>query len=84
MNIGNPNEISLREMAENGPGAVRRHEPDRVRARCRPTIPRCAGPTSRLARRVLDGWEPQVSVEEGLARTHAYFVSELARPSSDT
>ena len=39
-------------------------------------------PDITLARRVLDGWEPQVTVEEGLARTHDYFVSELARPRS--
>ena len=63
-------------------GAVRRQEPDRLRARCRPTIPKVRRPDITLAQRVLDGWEPRVSVEEGLARTHAYFVSELARPST--
>ena len=36
-------------------------------------------PDIALARRVLDGWEPRISIEEGLARTHAYFVAELAR-----
>jgi UDP-glucuronate decarboxylase len=41
-------------------------------------------PDITLARRVLDGWEPKVKVEEGLARTHAYFESELARLSKDT
>jgi dTDP-glucose 4,6-dehydratase len=83
VNIGNPNELSLREMAE------------KVLALCGarskiawrplpPDDPKVRRPDITLARRVLDGWEPQVKVEEGLARTHAYFVNELARLSNDT
>jgi hypothetical protein len=33
---------------------------------------------------VLDGWEPQVKVDEGLSRTHAYFVNELAAQTKET
>jgi UDP-glucuronate decarboxylase len=40
-------------------------------------------PDITLARRVLDGWEPRVEIEEGLARTHAYFVSELGRGTAE-
>jgi len=83
VNIGNPNELSLREMAE------------KVVALCGgtskivwrplpPDDPKVRRPDITLARRVLDGWEPKVKVEEGLARTHAYFESELARLSKDT
>jgi nucleoside-diphosphate-sugar epimerase len=36
-------------------------------------------PDITLARRVLGGWEPQVSIEEGLVRTRDYFVEQLAR-----
>ncbi len=77
VNIGNPNELSLRAMAEKVValcGGTSRivHRP------LPPDDPKVRRPDITLARRVLDGWEPQVKVEEGLARTHAYFVSELA------
>jgi len=77
VNIGNPSEMSLRAMAE------------RVVALCGgtnrivsrplpPDDPKVRRPDITLARRVLDGWEPRVKVEDGLAKTHAYFVRELA------
>jgi dTDP-glucose 4,6-dehydratase len=83
VNIGNPNELSLREMAEmvvalcGGTSKI-------VWRPLPPDDPKVRRPDITLARRVLDGWEPKVKVEEGLARTHAYFVSELARLSKET
>jgi dTDP-glucose 4,6-dehydratase len=83
VNIGNPNEMSLRAMAERvvelcgGTGKI-------VSRPLPPDDPKVRRPDIALARRVLDGWEPQVKIEEGLARTHAYFVNELARLPNDT
>jgi len=39
--------------------------------------PKVRRPDSSLARSVL-GWEPKVPIEEGLRRTHEYFVAALA------
>jgi dTDP-glucose 4,6-dehydratase len=78
VNIGNPNEMSLREMAEtivelceSSSQLVTRPLP--------PDDPKVRRPDITLARRVLKGWEPQVPVREGLVRTRDYFRSELAR-----
>ena len=80
VNIGNPNELSLREMAEKVVALC--GGKSRIVSRpLPPDDPKVRRPDISLARRVLDGWHPQVKVEEGLARTHAYFVSELALPS---
>jgi dTDP-glucose 4,6-dehydratase len=80
VNIGNPNELSLREMAEKVVALCGGRS--RIVSRpLPPDDPKVRRPDISLARRVLDGWAPQVKVEEGLARTHAYFQSELARLS---
>jgi small GTP-binding protein len=80
VNIGNPNELSLRQMAEKVVALC--GGKSRIVSRpLPPDDPKVRRPDITLAQRVLDGWQPQVQVEEGLARTHAYFVSELARPS---
>jgi dTDP-glucose 4,6-dehydratase len=78
VNIGNPNEMSLRSMAETIIGLcdsasqiVNRDLP--------PDDPKVRRPDITLAQRVLDGWEPRVPVREGLIRTRDYFMSELAR-----
>jgi dTDP-glucose 4,6-dehydratase len=78
VNIGNPREMSLREMAEtiveltgSASRIVNRPLP--------PDDPKVRRPDIGLARRVLNGWEPQVPVKEGLLRTRDYFVEELAR-----
>jgi dTDP-glucose 4,6-dehydratase len=82
VNIGNPNELSLRQMAEKvvelcgGKSRI-------VSRPLPPDDPKVRRPDITLAQRVLDGWAPRVKVEEGLARTHAYFVSELARLSKE-
>ncbi len=76
VNLGNPEEITIRDLAANvrkrigGASAlVHRDLPvDDPMQRC---------PDISLARRLLD-WAPRVSLDEGLARTIPYFAAELA------
>ena len=78
VNIGNPNEMSLLEMARriielcgSKSRIVHRELP--------PDDPKVRRPDISLARRVLGGWEPRVPLDEGLARTRDYFAVALAR-----
>jgi dTDP-glucose 4,6-dehydratase len=76
MNIGNPNELSLLEMAK----TIIRITGSRsqlVFKELPPDDPKVRRPDIALARSTL-GWEPRVPVEEGLRRTHAYFEKALA------
>jgi dTDP-glucose 4,6-dehydratase len=77
MNIGNPDEFTVRELAElvlevTGSNSPIVYEPlpvdDPVRRR----------PDIGLAERVL-GWRPEVELREGLARTYAWYRSERER-----
>jgi len=80
VNIGNPIEYTVREVAElilelSGSGARMTHAPlpkDDPRQRC-PDITR--------AREVL-GWEPRVPVREGLKRTLDWFAKRAGAPES--
>jgi UDP-glucuronate decarboxylase len=75
MNIGNPREMTLLEMARaiiqlaNSPSEV-------VFRGLPPDDPKVRRPDIALARKVLD-WEPRVAVEDGLARTYEWFRSAL-------
>ncbi len=79
INIGNPGEFTIRQLA------------DLVRARINPSLPFVYLPLPQddplqrqpvidLARREL-GWEPKVSLEEGLGPTIAYFRRSLGLDS---
>ncbi len=77
VNIGNPNEMTLREMAEKiikvtaSASAIEQMP-------LPPDDPKVRRPDISLARRVLDGWEPKVSIDEGLRRTGSYFAEALS------
>jgi UDP-glucuronate decarboxylase len=76
MNLGNPRESTIREIADE----VLRQTGSRSRIEKRP-LPqddptrRC--PDISLAKKAI-GWEPRVPLEEGLARTIAYFREALS------
>ena len=78
MNIGNPNEMTLRAMAEKII-EITGSKSQLVSRPLPPDDPKVRRPDIGLAQRVLDGWAPQVSVEEGLVRTRDYFVEALSR-----
>lgn len=78
VNIGNPGERSILEIADcvrslvSEDLALAFHEPpvgDDPQRRC---------PDIRLAKQLL-GWEPQIRLEDGLARTYQWFSSTFAR-----
>jgi UDP-glucuronate decarboxylase len=77
MNIGNPHEIPVRELAER----IIRMTGSAARIVLRPLpeddpTQRC--PDIGLARALL-GWEPRVALDDGLRRTVAYFRGMIAR-----
>lgn len=82
MNIGNPDEMTVRELAETirdlagsrSPLAYTGRPPDDPRVRC---------PDVTLARSEL-GWQPEIPAREGLRRTIRWFAREFARTGSGT
>lgn len=75
VNIGNPNEMTIKMFAErinaltgNTAGIIYTNRPVDDPARRNPDITK--------ARRIL-GWEPQVSLDEGLQNTIAYFRARM-------
>jgi len=80
VNLGNPHEITVRELADRvialcGEGASLEKRPlpqDDPTRRC---------PDITLAKRLL-AWEPKVPLEDGLRRTVAYFDARLRQPAS--
>jgi UDP-glucuronate decarboxylase len=78
VNIGNPAEFTVLELAERVRRLVGSRSPIVfVPAAC--DDPRQRRPDIALAERML-GWKPRVSLDEGLARTVEYFRDTLAPP----
>ena len=78
VNIGNPVEFTIRELAEK----VIEKTGGRSRLVNKPLPaddPKRRRPNVDLAKKIMD-WEPEVSLDEGLERTIAYFQEEL-KPS---
>ena len=75
VNIGNPNEFTILELAEK---VIRLtgSKSKIVRMPLPPDDPAQRQPDIALARRVL-GWEPKIQLEEGLMKTIGYFRSVL-------
>ena len=76
VNIGNPREMTIKELAE----AIIALTGSRSRIAYRPLPvddPRVRQPDITRARTLL-GWEPKVSLDEGLGRTLEYFRKKLA------
>jgi UDP-glucuronate decarboxylase len=75
VNVGNPSEFTIRELAE----AVLAKTGSRSEMVLRdlpPDDPKQRRPDIRLAKEVL-GWEPAVALDQGLDRTIAYFRERL-------
>ena len=80
-NIGNPNELSILTFAEkinqltgNQSGIVFRPRPvDDPSRRC---------PDISKAQRLLNNWEPKISLDEGLTKTNEYFSAKISRQSA--
>ena len=79
INIGNPHELAVRELAERVIGLT--NSRSKIVHRALPQddpVQRC--PDIALARKVL-GWEPSVPLDEGLRRTIGYFDALLGATS---
>ena len=77
VNIGNPREMTILQFGEAVQKATGAKVP--IDFRSLPVDdPKVRRPDIGKAQRVLGGWAPAVSLEEGLARTTAYFKKKLA------
>ena len=74
VNLGNPDEFTIRELAEIGAGADRLEVEDRASSRCRPTTRPMRSPTSPWRESISTG-NRQVPLREGLAKTIDWFRS---------
>ena len=76
INLGNPGEFTIRELAEKVIAATGSRLDARSSSRCRRTIPCSAGPTSRW-RGSSSAGSPGITLDEGLAPTIDYFRTRL-------
>ncbi len=77
VNIGNPRELTILEFAR----AIIQLTGSKSKITFNPLPvddPKQRQPDITLARRVLNNWEPQVSLEDGLRQTIAYFQDKVA------
>jgi UDP-glucuronate decarboxylase len=80
MNIGNPNEFTMLELA-NEIIALTRSKSEIVHLDLPQDAPKQRQPDIAMAREKL-GWEPVTQLRDGLRETIAYFEKELAVPGS--
>ncbi|KAB1067851.1 SDR family oxidoreductase [Tamlana haliotis] len=76
VNLGNPNEFTMLELAE----AVIRLTNSKSKLIFMPLPqddPKQRQPDISLAKEKLDGWKPQIELEEGLTKTISYFETKL-------
>ena len=81
VNIGNPSEMTLRTMAEK----IIEITDSKSSIELRPLPmddPKVRRPDISLAQRVLGGWKPEVSIEDGLIRTRDYFLEAVDRKAT--
>jgi UDP-glucuronate decarboxylase len=74
VNIGNPNEFSMLELAK----AIIKLTNSKSKVIFKPLPiddPKQRQPNIDLAKKMLDGWEPKIELEEGLSKTIEYFKS---------
>ena len=88
VNIGNPEEHSIREFATKIRDTVQAKTKRSSRSEIihLPAVeddPRQRKPNISLAKKVLNGWTPQVGIDEGLEKTIEYFTRELERKNFD-
>jgi UDP-glucuronate decarboxylase len=74
VNIGNPNEFSMLELAK----AIIKLTNSKSKVIFKPLPiddPKQRQPNIDLAKKMLNGWEPKIELEEGLSKTIEYFKS---------
>jgi dTDP-glucose 4,6-dehydratase len=81
VNIGNPDEMPLRTMAEKIIEITGSDSPIESRPLPRDD-PKVRRPDISLAQRVLGGWKPEISIEDGLSKTHDYFLEAIGRKAT--
>ncbi len=77
VNVGNPDEITIKEFAEEIIGLVEDKELEIIYKDLPKDDPKKRRPDTTKAKEIL-GWEAQVSRKEGLKRTYEYFKSVLS------
>ena len=81
VNIGNPDEMTLRTMAEKIIEITDSDSP--IELKPLPLDdPKVRRPDISLAQRVLGGWKPEVSIEDGLTKTRDYFIGAVRRKAT--
>jgi len=81
VNIGNPDEYSMNDLADKIIAAVGNKNLKKTHHPLPPSDPKRRKPDISLARKIL-GWEPQVSLAEGMKATLEYFAKEARRTTS--
>lgn len=79
INIGNPTELTMMDFAKNIK-AITNSTSEIVQKKPATDDPQKRKPDISKAKEILN-WEPKVSLEDGLAKTIAYFKAELEQES---